>query len=136
MLKPAQLVTLRAFLDANSGTYGALDDQTAAETLNAQTESRVRATMSGGELFENTDATEFSALADADKSQWLALCAIDSINPANSGPAAAIATQIFGGGSTTLTALAAARTESLSPAATQGLPRVRANDVIHARALP
>lgn len=133
-----QLTTLKAFLDANAGTYGALSDQDAAVTLNAPTETRVRATMNGTELLAATNANEFNAVSvtDAQRQQWLALCAIESINPANGQVAASLAIDIFGGGSATISALQSARQETVSPAATQGLPRVTATDVNMARALP
>ncbi len=131
----SQITTLKAFLDANAGTYGALSDQDAAVTLNALTENRVRSSMTGAEVFDNVDSTEFAALTDSQKSQVLSLCSVQSVDPANAKPAAQIIIDIFGNPSTTRTALLAARDETVSPATTQGLPRARAEDVRRARLL-
>lgn len=135
MLNADQLQTLRAFMDANAGTYSALNDQQAAVTLNALTENRIKASLTGAEIYESTDGAEFSALQDAKKSQWLSLCAIATVDPANGTPAQILASDLFGAGSTTLINLQALRSETVSPATTQGLPRVRAEDVRLARLL-
>ena len=130
-----QLTVLKSFLDGDPGTYGALSDQDAAVTLNTPSVVRIKASLSGQEVYSVTDGTEFGGLSDAQKAQWLALCAITSVNPANGTPAHTLATDLFPGAGATLTALAALRQETVSPATDQGLPRVRANDVNLARAL-
>lgn len=135
MFTQEQLVQLRAFLDANAGTYGALDDQTAAETMNALTETRVKSSLSGSDVFSATVASEFDALTDAQRSEWLSLCSIENLNPADNTPARDTTVRIFGGGSATVTALQALRTESVSPAQFEGLPKVRADYVRIARSL-
>lgn len=135
MFTQAQLVALKTFLDANAATYAALDDQTAAQTMNALTETRVKASLSGSDVFSVTSATEFDAKTDAQRSEWLSLCAIESLNPANGTPAAQAAIRIFGGGSQTVSALQALRTEPVSPATLAGLPQVRADYVRIARTL-
>ena len=135
MYTAAQLAQLRAFIDANAGTYGALSDEQVADTMNAATETRVKASLSGSEVFSSTVASEFDALTDAQRSEWLSLCAIETLNPADGTPARDTAVRIFGGGSGTIAALQTLRTESVSPAQLEGLPKVRADYVRVARAL-
>jgi hypothetical protein len=95
----------------------------------------VKATLSGSEVFEATDSTEFDALTDAQRSEWLSLCAIDNLDPANGTPSAATASRIFGGGSTTLGSLQALRQEVVSRGTELGFGNVVIGDVQNARAL-
>lgn len=134
----AQLVTLKTYLDAESATYAALNDQDAAVTLNALSETRIKASLTGVEVFEATDSSDFTALTDAQKAQWLSLCAIESMDPSNGGVMVTLAQDIFAGGASSATAIAliALRNESISPATEQGLPLVRADNVRVARTLP
>jgi hypothetical protein len=133
-----RIVDLKAELDANAhpitGAYDA-DAQTAAAQLNAENLTRIRDTMSGSELWANTVATEYAALTDAQKSQWLAFCAIESHNTEVGGLAQLFVVGIFGGASDTVAALAAARTENISRADEIGVGFVRAGDVLEARAM-
>jgi len=94
--------------------FGAANDMANLAALNGQSLTRNRISMSGSELLENTDATQFAALSDAKKQRWLALCGIDRINPF--GAATDIAVDIFGASTVTIIALAAARTYVASPA--------------------
>ena len=114
-------------------TYNA-DNQLAADELNALNVVRVRESMSGFELMNNTDATEYGALSDAKKSQWLALCAQDSVNPEAGGVVQNIVVDIFGGGSTTVSDLSTARQETVSQATVLGLPFIYDSEVAEARA--
>lgn len=84
--------------------------------LNAKNIASVKAEISGSEVFKATNSAEFDNLTDAQRSEWLALCAIDSLDPANGTPAAATATRIFGGGSVTITNLQSLRNENISRA--------------------
>jgi len=126
-------VQLRSYLDTEAATYAALSNAEAATTLNTPSIVRIRSSMSGSEIFGATDATEFAGLAAADRQQWLALCAIDNINPANGTAAVQLTTSLFGGGSTTVTTLASLREETISPAQEQGFGSVKEDDVRIAR---
>lgn len=129
------LATLSALLLADVPTYGALSDQAAADVLNTLSEADVKPFISGGDMFSVTDAGEFDLLTDAERSEWLSLCAIDNVNPANGTPAAAVTIRIFGGGSVTTTSLIALRSITVSPASVAGLPFVREDHVRIARTL-
>lgn len=132
------LQALRTELDAGHPVTGAYDADLyiATDQINALNIVRIRTSMEGRELLDATDPTEFDSKTDAQKSQWLALCAIENLDPANGKMAASIVQNIFGGGSTTQTALVAARNETVSRATVLGLGRVAAGHVENARALP
>ena len=117
-----------------SGAYNA-DAALAAAQINALDIVRIRASMSGQELLEATDSTEFGALSDAKKSQWLALTGHDAVNPEAGGVAQEIVVDIFGGGSTTVTALGTLRQETVSRGVDLGFGYVTPGDVEFARAL-
>jgi hypothetical protein len=129
-----QLDQLKAFLDANAGTYSALTDQIAAETMNALTEVRIRSSMSGSEVAASIDATEYDALSSTDKGVILSLCAVDSMSPANGGLIHQTIASILGN-NVSAASIIAARDESVTPAQVEGLPRVRADYVRIARTL-
>ena len=118
----------------STGAYDA-DDALAAAQLNVPNIVRVKASMSGQELLESTDSTEFAGLSDAKKSQWLAFTSNSSINPEAGGVAQSIVVDIFGGGSATVTALASLREETVSRARDLGFGQVTPGDVEYARSL-
>lgn len=95
----------------------------------------VKASLNGASVFEATNSTEFDALTDAQRSEWLSLCAIESLDPANGTPAAATATRIFGGGSTTVANLQTLRSEVVGRGTELGFGNVNVGDVQNARAL-
>ena len=117
-----------------SGAYNA-DAQLAADQINALDIASIKANLSGSEMWANTVAAEYGALTDAQKSQWLSFCAIESHDPEVGGLAQLFVVDIFGGGSTTVTNLGTARSETISRAAELGLGRVRAVDIEVARAI-
>lgn len=99
--------------------------------INAQDIPVNRDSMTGAEVFEFTDSTEFQALTAEAKSQWLQLCGIDSLDPF--GPAQQIAVQIFGGSSATILALGAARSPLKSRAEIIMGSQATTSDFISAR---
>ena len=100
--------------------YAGMTNQEAADSLNAVNRTRIRASMSGDEVFQATDAAEFGALTDAKRALWLSFCARAAIDP---GAAANVAFVkfIFGAGSATVSALATRRTEVVSRAIELGI---------------
>ena len=130
---------LRAELDSGhpvTGAYNA-DDQLAADELNALNITRIKASMTGAEIFAATDATELAALTPVERQEWYGFCGIESVNPEAGGAAQNAVVSIFGAGSATVTALAAARQEAISRAQELDLNRsvVTKEHVIEARAL-
>jgi len=115
-----------------SGAYNA-DDALAAAQLNEVNVTRIKSSMSGDEIFAATNGTEFGALSDSMKSQWLAFCGRETIDPGGAANVAFVQ-YIFGAGSTTLSSLASARQETVSQATVIGVGQVRTYDVTEARA--
>lgn len=113
--------------------YAALSHEDAALDLNTVYRTRNRTSMTGSEIWENTDNTEFAALTDAKKSQWISFCGIASVDPF--GPASAFVIYIFGGGSATVTTLASARVETVSRAVELLGAEVLVGDIEYARSL-
>lgn len=81
-----------------------------------------RTSVSGDELFQATDSTDWAGLSDAQKSQWLALCGRDNLDPFGAANVALV-TNIFGGGSDTVTALQALRVEQKDRVTAAGISR-------------
>ena len=131
-----QLADLKAELVAGhpgTGPYN-VDHALAADELNAVNRTRNRASMSGDEIFQATDGTQWDALTDAQKTQWLSLCGRDQLDPFAAANVKVV-TSIFGGGTATVIALQAARVENISRAEELGLGRVLPGTVAQARAL-
>jgi hypothetical protein len=97
-----------------TGAYDA-DDQLAANELNALNIEVERVTTSS-EAQNATDATEFNALPEADKSLWVGALAWDTGIDLNQGIGLATAQGIWAGAAGTITrpALIATRTELVS----------------------
>ena len=112
--------------------YAAMTDEEAAADLNTVYRTRNRTSMTGDELFQQTDSEEWSGLTEAKQSQWLAFCGRDSIDPFASANVALVQ-DIFGFGAGTLIALNAARLESISRADELGLGEVKIGHVQEAR---
>ena len=118
--------------DPNVAGYSTMTDIEAATTLNLPGISINRTTMSGSELLDNTDSTEYSSLTNVKRDQWLSLCGVDSIDPF--GSVVQIVVNIWGGGSQTITNLQAARVELISRTQEIGIGLVNEGDVNMARA--
>lgn len=115
--------------------YAGMDDVQAQDALNLVNRTRVRASMSGDEVYTATDSAELASLTDTELNLWLSMCARLSIDP---GATANVQTlrRIFGGpASATEGALSILRSETVSRAAELGLPGVTAGDVEYARTL-
>lgn len=125
--------------DALGFGYSGMTDAVVVTAINSVDspygQTVIKEFLTGAEVFKATDSTEFDALTDAQRSEWLNLCGIEQLDPANGTPAAAAATRIFGGGSTTLANLQSLREEVISRATQLGLGAVNLGDVQNARAL-
>jgi hypothetical protein len=114
--------------------YAAMTDADTAASLNAADRARLRTSMSGDEVRHQTDTTEFAALSDAKKSQWLAFCGGTTIDPTNAVDIAFVQ-YVFGSGSATVANLNAARQETVSRAVELGLGVLAPGDITRARAI-
>ncbi|NBT31821.1 MAG: hypothetical protein EBT13_07945 [Rhodobacteraceae bacterium] len=116
----------------STGAYAA-DPQLAADQINAANQTRIKATISGSELFKATNKAEFAALPSAKQSAWRETCAIQEHDPAQGGITEATVLDIFPTQGATVAALAAARQETVSRAEVLGFGRVVAADIQRAR---
>lgn len=128
-------VALAAELNAGHPTSGAYasDPQAAANQINELNQTRIKASMTGAEIWDATVPSDYAGLTDAQKSQWLAFCGIEKHDSSEGGLAQQIVVTLFGGGSATIAALSAARTETVSRASILGFSRVLAVDIQYAR---
>ena len=113
--------------DPNVVGYSTMADSEVVSSINAPYTNQNKASMSGSELMDSQNAAEFIALTDAKKAQWLALCAIDSVDPF--GQVVEIVKDIWGNSSVTISNLAAARVVSVSRATQLGLGKVTLGQV-------
>lgn len=118
-------------LELAKPAYDGLNDEACAVYMRTTNITPTpRTSMSGTEIFALTDAGEYAALTDAAKQQWLALCAIDSVDPY--GPAEQVVADIMGAGPTA-SALTAARDEVKTIGESYGFARINEGDVRKAR---
>lgn len=125
-------IALKAELDAghpDTGAYDA-DDSLAADQLNALNRTRNRTSMSGSEVLNAIDKTEYLDLSDAMKQLVWNVLHIGQLNPF--GVEAALMLEAFGS-STTITTLNALRVEAVSRAVELGLGVIAPGDVENAR---
>jgi len=126
----AQLLLLKAELsnDPLSRGYSAMTNEQIVASLNEKNRDHNRDSISGQEMFYQTDATEYGALTDSKKTQWISFCGIGEVDPFNA-TVVALVQYIFGADSDTLDSLSAARVELISRAQEGGIPLVTLEDV-------
>lgn len=133
--------TLKAELLAGHPVTGAYDadNQVAADQLNAVNRTRNRTSMSGDEIFNAAVPSEYAALDNGSgntpdqQGLFMSFCGRTEVDPFASNNVQFI-TNMFGAGSGTVTALQAARVESVSRAQELGLEGVHGGHVRTARA--
>lgn len=118
-------------LGNNPGLYGSKTDQEVVDELNAVNKERNRTSMSRAEIYENIESTALTGLTSL-KLDKLNLALSDFVNPF--GNAAQVFIDVFGGGSATITALQAARVETVSQAAILSISKVKLGEIEEARA--
>ncbi len=114
--------------------YSAMTDAEAAADLNTVYRTRTRPFVYGWEILNETDDTEFGALTDVQKNQWLSMCGTLEIDT-GSGVAKSLEATFFGAGTTTRTNLQAIRIEDISRAVEIVGADVKTGDVGYARSL-
>jgi hypothetical protein len=126
---------LKAEMDADplGRGYAGMTDAQASASLNVANRTRVRNAMSASEVFQAISAAEFAAKTDAQRQLVLGILGFGTVNPA--GREAEVFVQVFGAGSQTIAALAAARQETVSRATEIGLEAVLPGDIAKTRAL-
>lgn len=120
-----------------TGPYDA-DNQIAADQLNAVNRTRNRDVMTGDEVFEATDQTEFQSLPNGQGNNpdsyghWLIFCARNELNPFSTSNVNFV-TDLFSAGSNTLANLNNLRREDISRATELGFPFMESGTVARAR---
>ncbi len=125
---------LKAELDTDpeSRGYVGMSDEVAAVDLNTIYRTLPRETLTGSEVFNAINKSEFNALSTANQQLVWDILHLGEINPF--GLEADLFTDIFGA-STTITALGVVRQRSVSRGVELGLGFVGGSDVTDARAL-
>ena len=120
-------------LDSNPGVYGALDDQTVADTLNIiNIDNWVN--LSSAEIFETIDISEFNALSAGDQGRVDRILGLEiGIRTAPGSKSRSELISVFGTGSVTITSLAGIANQQISRATQIGIPAVRVGWVTEAR---
>lgn len=119
-------------VDPLSRGYSTMSDEEAAADLNTIYRTVDRDYVSGWEIFNVTDDSEYSALSDSQKASWDVLCSIEYIDTTN-GIAKSREAELFGPGTTTRSSLASLKTQIISRAAELGLGTIKAGHVEEAR---
>jgi len=115
-----------------TGAYN-IDAQLAADQLNALNRTQNRDSMTGSEVLNEIDKTEFDAkTADQKQTVW-DIVHLGTLNPF--GVEAEMLIDVFGVGSTTIIALIVARKTSISRATELGFTLITLHNVVHARTL-
>jgi hypothetical protein len=126
---------LKAELDGDplGRGYAGMSDAAAAADLNTAYRTRNLERMTSSQIFQAVDMTEWGALEVAEQDKITKILNWGELNPF--GKEAQVFINVFGGGSNTLSALAAARVEAISRAQELGWRPVTEGDVAQARAL-
>ncbi len=115
----------------DTGAYDA-DNAIAATQLNAVNRTRDKASVTGSEVMNAVDAADWGNLDATQKQTVWDICHLGMVNPF--GVEATLLIGVFGAGSDTITALAAARVDAASRASELGLSVIREGTVAQARA--
>lgn len=118
---------IKAELDDNVSLYGSMTDQEVADELNLVDKQRNRTSMSRAEIYENIDSAALAGLTSLQLDQ-LNLALSDNVDPF--GNAAQVFVDIFGNPSDTITALIAARVETVSQAEILGIGGIELNSLV------
>jgi len=125
---------LKAELDAGhpgTGPYSLVDSE-AADELNVVNRTRIREAVSGSDILNATDDAEYGLLTADQQMTWLTLCSVVAVDT-SSGVAKSLEADLFGGGTTTRSNLAAIRIENISRAVELVLGFVETGHVQEAR---
>ena len=133
----SKLDDLKAELAAGhpeTGPYDS-DPKIAADQMNARNITRIRKRMTGAEILEAINGSEFDLLNDDQVTQILTfLSGNNNINPVNGGIAQKVLERVFGQGSATMITLNILRQETVSQATVLGFGKMRGGYIEYARA--
>lgn len=106
-------------IDPLNRGYSAMNKEEIVISMNTPNRPRNKTSMTGREVMDQIDETEYNGLSDTLKGQFLALVSGDSLDPF--GFAKNVIVGIFSGSSNTVSNLQAAREEQISRAQELGL---------------
>jgi len=108
------IIRLKTEIDADPLTrgYAGMTDAQVKADGHTKYRTRNKTSLTGSEVLNAIDKTEFNSKTDAQKQQVWDLVHLGSLNPF--GIEASLMVDIFGGGSVTIVALQALRVESIS----------------------
>lgn len=111
--------------------YSGMNDEAVAVSMNTVDRTTNKSSLTGSEVMNAIDKTEFNGKSDAQKQQVWNILHLGTINPF--GLEADLLTDIFTGGSTTITTLATLRLNSVSRGVELGVGVVKVGHVQEAR---
>jgi hypothetical protein len=111
--------------------YTGMNDAAAAASLNAVNRTTSKSSMTGSEILQAIDETEYLALTDLQRDRVWQILHLGTVDPF--GVERDLMVGIFGNESATIVALAAARTNAVSRGAELGLGFVAPGNVENAR---
>lgn len=94
--------------------YAAMSNAQVAASLNTANRQMNAASLSGDEVFQATDLTEWAGLSDVRRLEWLTFCGRSSIDPFGAVNVSFVQTMFGGAGSATIANLAAKRRSIVS----------------------
>lgn len=110
------------------------DARLAAAEIMAPNIPRIKPALTGDEVFRlATDDAEYLGLTADGRLEWLGLCRLETLDPADSGLPHQIVVSIFGNPSSTLFNWNVLRSEIVSQATVEKLGKVRAGDIEYIR---
>lgn len=127
-----EILALELSADPLTRGYAGMSDDEVADSLNTENRQVIKDLMTGDEIAAAASPAEYLALPEGQKDRFIAVCSNANINP--QGFIVTVIVDIFGQGSDTITALAAARLQSVTRAKELGIPKVKVGWVMEARA--
>lgn len=119
-------------IDSNITKYSGKNNREISIELNKKTIDKVKSSISGDELFQQTDIAELSALTQHKQQLWVSFCSRSIINPGSKSNIEFVKF-IYGNTSKTIKALNSKRLEKISRAEELGLGIITEGDVLDAR---
>lgn len=119
-------------LDPLGRSYGSMTAEQVAADINSEYRNRFLQRIAGADLFEGIEGADWVLLSEADRTLVLQILSLGDVNP--QGNARTLLVGIFGGGSQTISNMAALATETVTRADELQLGRVRVGDIVACRA--
>ena len=113
--------------------YSAMTDAEIVTELNAVDKQRNKTVMTGSEVWNAVDVSEYESKTDAQRAELMSFCGVDEHDPF--GVSADFIIAIFGGGSATVSTLATLRVELVSRAIILELPVISLGDIEYVRTI-